>query len=452
MPNRPLASVVREFHVSRAARDRYGFDDTFFSFDGNVIFANFRAARLFAQRINDQRDVVHHPELSVRAGDLNAMGLVDEILHYIVAQYRQQRNPRIMEDALAYLDDQLGRAQVDEALVTFLEEFPPVAVHKGQQTVEEYLFPPPLGEGSEERRAATLEEMLLLWLTNENPAAHLFIELFDDAKLEQTDAYPAFADLLKDFLAEQPTFGPYNESLFDVLRGPALAAPGSWHAQLAYIRQRWGDLLGTYLYRLLSSLDFLDEEAKAFFGFGPGPAEVYEFVGMEAEPENFSPDKDWMPRAVMIAKNVYVWLDQLSQAYGRDVRHLDDVPDEELDRMRRFGFTALWLIGLWERSKASRRIKQMMGNPEAVASAYSIMTYTVAEDLGGEAAFERLKSRAWAHGIRMASDMVPNHMGIDSDWVIHHPDWFVGLDYPPFPTYTYNGPDLCDDARVGVYL
>ena len=31
----------------------------------------------------------------------------------------------------------------------------------------------------------------------------------------------------------------------------------------------------------------------------------------------------------------------------------------------------------------------------------------------------------------MASDMVPNHMGIDSDWVINHPDWFVGLPYSP---------------------
>ncbi len=177
------------------------------------------------------------------------------------------------------------------------------------------------------------------------------------------------------------------------------------------MRTRWGELLGTYLQRLLSSLDFLEEEAKAFSGFGPGPIEVPEFADMAIEPEAFSPDQDWMPRAVMMAKNVYVWLDQLSQTYGREIRHLDDVPDEELDRLRRFGFTALWLIGLWERAKASRRIKQMMGNPEAVASAYSILSYQVAEDLGGEAAFEDLKSRAWVRGIRMASDMVSQPYG-----------------------------------------
>ena len=36
--------------------------------------------------------------------------------------------------------------------------------------------------------------------------------------------------------------------------------------------------------------------------------------------------------------------------------------------------------------------------------------------------------------------------------LISHPDWFVSLDYSPFPTYTFSGPDLCADERVGVYL
>ena len=456
MPNpgsshRERGFVVREFHVSRQSRDRYGFEEQFFAFDGNVILANFRAARLFAQRINEKRDAAHHPERSVSAGDLNAMGLVDEILHYIVAQYRRERSPRVMEAALTYLSERLGETAVEELLVAFLEQFPPTPVYKGELTLGEYLD---TGDTTRDEsvRAAVLEELLLLWLTNENPAATPFIELLDDASLEQMEAYAVFPDLLKTFFVGQPGFGPTNESLFDILRAPALAAPGSWHAQLAYMRTRWGGLLGTYLQRLLSSLDFLEEEAKAFFGFGPGPIEVPEFADMAVEPEAFSPDQDWMPRAVMMAKNVYVWLDQLSQTYGREIRHLDEVPDEELDRLRRFGFTALWLIGLWERSKASRRIKQMMGNPEAVASAYSILSYQVAEDLGGEVAFEDLKSRAWVRGIRMASDMVPNHMGIDSDWVIHHPDWFVSLDYSPFPSYSFSGVDLCEDDRVGVYL
>ena len=42
------------------------------------------------------------------------------------------------------------------------------------------------------------------------------------------------------------------------------------------------------------------------------------------------------------------------------------MPDEELDRLASWGITGLWLIGLWERSKASERIKRMRGNPDAI--------------------------------------------------------------------------------------
>lgn len=439
----------REFHVSREARERYEVEETLFSLTGNVIFANFRAARLFAQRMNERRDVVNHPERSVRAGELNAMGLVDEILHHIVAQYRKQRKATVMEEALTYLEEQLGAGPVEAALLAFVERFPPLLVYKGEVSPEAYLNNQTEGISN---RAVALEEMILLWLANENPAAEDFLELFDDSPLEERTAYGEFSDHLETFFETQPPFGPDNQNLFQMLQSPAKSAPDSWEGQLEYIRRRWGSILGEYLYRLLSSLDFLEEEGKVFFGFGPGPVEVYEFAGIEDEPENFSPDSDWMPRAIMIAKNVYVWLNQLSTEYDREISRVDQVPDKELDRLRRHGFTALWLIGLWERSTASRRIKQMMGNPEAVASAYSIQDYVVAEDLGGEEAFQVLKSRAAERGIRMSSDMVPNHMGIDSSWVITHPDWFIGLDYPPFPSYSFNGPDLCQDERVGIYL
>ena len=159
-----------------------------------------------------------------------------------------------------------------------------------------------------------------------------------------------------------------------------------------------------------------------------------------------------MPRVVLMAKSTYVWLDQLSRWYGREIRRLDQVPDEELDRLARWGFTGLWLIGLWERSRASRRIKQLRGNPDAVASAYSLRDYAIAEDLGGESAWANLRDRAWARGIRLASDMVPNHMGIDSRWVVEQPDWFLSRPDSPYPGYTFSGADLSDDPRVGIQI
>jgi glycosidase len=299
-----------------------------------------------------------------------------------------------------------------------------------------------------------VEEMLILSLANANPAFSPFSELFDHSVLANS-AYAPLVKAVGEFFETQPVFGPDNQNLVTMLRSPAVAAPDSLSGQLEYIRTRWGSLLGDLLLRLLTGIDLIREEEKLRFGgFTPGPPEVYDYIGQTAEVEAFSEDRDWMPRAVMMAKNALVWLDQLSRAYSREIRRLDQVPDEELDRLARSGFTALWLIGVWERSGASREIKRRMGNPEAEASAYSLFDYTIAAELGGQESMENLKGRAWQRGIRLASDMVPNHTGVDSRWMAEHPDRFLSWphDWPPFPSYSFNGPSISQTPGLGVYL
>ncbi|MCS6907261.1 MAG: alpha-amylase family glycosyl hydrolase, partial [Anaerolineales bacterium] len=441
-----------EFHVSRWARQKYGFDQHFFTTNGQVIFANFRAAREFAQRINAKRDLARFPELTVRAGQLNALGLIDEIFHIVVEKYRQQRRADVMEQALAFLEHSLGKEALDACLTQFVAEFPPRAVYRQEVSISDYLSQTtPYPSGTWSNRAVALEELLMLWLANMNPACAPFQELFDDRNLQQNTAYSQVIHYLTLFFDTQPSFGPQDQNLIAMLRSPAIAVPHSLPGQLEFILKHWGYLLGDLLKRLLSSLDLVKEEEKAVFP-GAGIAPVLRFADLEAELERFSPDREWMPRVVMMAKNTYVWLDQLSKKYQRPITRLDQIPDEELDQLARWGFTALWLIGLWERSPASQRIKQIRGNPEAVASAYSLFDYKIAADLGGEEAFFNLRHRAWRRGIRLASDMVPNHMGLDSPWVINHPEWFISLDYSPFPSYTFNGPNLSWDQRVGIFL
>ena len=68
-----------EFHVSKKIRDLCNFDKTLFSFDGNVIFANFKDVRLFAQKINDTMNPVIDGDKMIKAGQLNAMGLIDPV-------------------------------------------------------------------------------------------------------------------------------------------------------------------------------------------------------------------------------------------------------------------------------------------------------------------------------------------------------------------------------------
>lgn len=446
--------ISMEFHISRRARNHYQFDEALFSLSGNVVFANFHAVRVFTQKINARRNLIAFPEQAVRAGQINAMGLIDEILHLVIQLYRQQLVPDLWHQALQRLAGEFDTAQIDHALRLFADEFPPLAVYKNHISIDEYLSASARDENGRivSNRQILLEEMLVLWLANANPAFSPYLELFDDSRLKKDTIYREMIKYLSEFFASQPPFGPENQDLLSMLRSPAIAFPHSLDGQLEYIRSRWGYLLGSYLYRLLSSLDLIKEEQKAFFGFGPGPSYVYDFSKLAIELERFSPDRDWMPNVVLMAKNSYVWLDQLSKKYHRRISSLDQIPDEELDELSRWGFTGLWLIGLWERSKASQRIKQMRGNPEAEASAYSLYTYDIATDLGGEQAFQNLKERAWNKGIRLASDMVPNHMGIDSPWVIEHPDWFISLDHSPFPSYSFNGPNLSWDERVALFL
>ena len=440
-----------EFHVSRQARDRYQFDLSLYGYTGNVIFANFHAARIFAQKINMQRDLAQYPEQAVRAGQLNALGLIDEILHHVMALYRREVNPGVMPKALDALQQRLGKAEVDRVLSQFASEFPPLALYLGRVTLNEYL------EGSTEgipNREVLLEELLMLWVANRNTACQPFLELFDESRLSAETAYAQVIGGLQQFFASQPVFGPDQLDLVSMLRSPAVAVPYSLTGQLEYIRERWGELLGRFLYRLLSSLDLIKEEEKAgFIGAGPTAAPVYDAAALaELEYEAFSPDREWMPRLVLLAKNTYVWLHQLSKKYQLQITRLDQIPEEELAELASWGFSGLWLIGLWERSKASARIKQLCGNPDAIASAYSLFSYGIAADLGGEEAYQALRDRAWRHGIRLASDMVPNHMGIDSPWVIDHPDWFLQLDYSPYPAYSFNGPDLSNDPAASMHI
>jgi len=447
--------VAFEFHVSKAARVRYQFDRALFQTTGNVIIPDFPAARAFAKRMNDLADQTRYPDRVVHAAELNAMGLIDEISHHAIEIYRRTVNSNIMAEAMAALAAQLAPDRLDQALVRFVEQFPPLAVYRDGQDPALYL------EGETEglpNREIALEELLLLWLANVNPAFATFDELFDDKDLAERTDYDDVITGLKEFFDNQPGFGGEGQSLIAFLRAPALAEPDSLAAQLRYMRTRWGLVLTSFLDRLIVSLDVLHEEEVALWmRMHPTPGPAANTVGpglggIENEYERFSQDRDWMPRVVLMARTTYVWLDQLSKRYGRWIHRLDEIPDEELDTLAGRGFTGLWLIGLWERSRASQRIKQWRGNPEAAASAYSLMDYTIADDLGGEAAFEQLRNRCSARGIRLSSDMVPNHMGIDSRWVIEHPDWFVQLPDAPYPSYSFTGGDLSDDDRVTIQI
>ena len=436
--------AVMEFHIRRDIREEFSLEHQLFSLRGNVFLADIRQARDLAQRFNAK---ANHPDRYIRAGQLNVMGLIDEMLHYLVALYREQVQPDLFSTALDRLESRLGPDRIAALLEAFGEQFPPQQVYAGNITFRDYLAS---SEGGESCRSLALEELLLLAIANLNPAFAPFSFLFDDSDLERNTLYNESIAELRSFLSELPPFGPDGLNLWDLLRAPALASPDSLTGQLEFMRRHWGLLLSGYMARLLIGVDVIREEEKPVF-FGPGPSRPLRYDELD-EYERFSPDQDWMPRTVLIAKSALVWLYQLSQTYNRQISRLDEIPDEALDELAQRGFTGLWLIGLWERSDASRTIKRWAGNPEAAASAYSLHDYDIAEELGSWPALHNLRERCFQRGIRLGSDMLPNHTGIDSTWVLDHPNRFLQLSYPPFPSYTFTGGNLSGREDIGIFI
>jgi glycosidase len=433
--------------ITKTSRDTYQFSPEFFHPDGGLAFTDYASARKFAAEMSARRTQ------PVSASDIYAMQLIDEALRVLVRRYAPLS---VMNIAISQLEESLGQDSLTMTQKKFVSEFPPENVYRGEENIEEYLNR--LSNGY----IKTIEELIYVFTHNTNPAVHPLMELVDDEPLEPT-AYKSLMAALDSFFAQSAKDNPQiqgtSESLFDILRAPAGASPDSLEGQLQFIIDKWGNLLDEkFVAQMMRSMDFLREEAtheQLVHGDFKPDVPLQTFSGgeyQEQEYEQYSPDTEWMPRLVLIAKNSYVWLEQLSRKYQRWIRTLDQIPDEELDILRDRGFTGLWLIGLWERSRASQKIKQSMGAEDAVASAYSLYSYDIAEDLGGWGALENLRTRAWQRGIRLSADMVPNHMGIDSKWVIEHPDWFLSLPYSPYPSYSFRSENLSDDIRVGIYL
>jgi len=463
------------FHISRHTRIKYDIEEFLFSNEGKVIIANSNQARNLSEKINVIRRAEGKSNQQVTPGQINGLGLLHEIFHFMIRYYEEKENPGVFNRGITYLKTKFGE-KLDKVLIEFVNEFPTLDVYKNKITAEDYLMGT---TGTKTNKEIILEEIILLSIENINPATIQLKELYDDSSLaKKTDYKNLITETEKFFEKEKPIL---SLPLITFLRTPILSSPDSILGQFDYILKQWGiyvfDKFGK---RLLSGKDLIFEDSKLFLHFDGGekgspPVPTYEFdweyfeklkaklaAGLKlteeesrfynAETEQFTADIDWMPKVVMIAKNVYVWLFQLSKKYSRSITRLDQIPDEELNTLARWHFNSLWLIGIWERSSASKKIKIFTGNPEAAASAYSLYDYVIASELGGEDAFLNLKHRAWERGIRLASDMVPNHTGIYSKWVVEKPDYFIQTSQPPYPSYQFNGPNLSEDERVHVRI
>lgn len=429
---------TRDFRIAAQARTDLRLFTPVFVYTDNPL--EFRSqAQDIATKYNQAHKNSHNSHLS--AARVYVSALLNLMYQAIISNYIHEADHDLFSRMVPFvLKNQDGMAVLD----FYAEQFP------SPQLTE--LKPPRQFYLEETSRGFFVHQIL-----TDNPALVKAIKpLIAPEGIIFPDATQALAALIGGISMNSPQVKNRDMDLFTFLTTPARLHPDSLLKQLTYILDAWKDLLPEELRLLgLRGLDYIKEEDHPHAG-GPGPFTVPDYFSSQqnilGEYEAFSQDRNWMPNVVMIAKSTLVWLDQLSRTYGRPVTTLDAIPDQELDILAQRGFTALWLIGLWERSSASKRIKHICGNPEAEASAYSLKNYDIATSIGGWKALENLSDRCRARGIRLASDMVPNHTGIDSDWVISHPSYFISQDYAPFPSYSYEGEDLSPDPTVEVKI
>lgn len=136
--------------------------------------------------------------------------------------------------------------------------------------------------------------------------------------------------------------------------------------------------------------------------------------------------------------NTWVWLHTLSQRYDRPIT-LNDVPAEAWDELAEYGFDAVWLMGVWERSPRGRTIAlehpglQMEYHralpdftPEdVVGSPYAVHRYAVDARLGGPEGLAAARQALADRGMRLILDFVPNHVATDHPWLADHPNFFI---------------------------
>ena len=147
---------------------------------------------------------------------------------------------------------------------------------------------------------------------------------------------------------------------------------------------------------------------------------------------------NWARYPTIYEINTWVWLHELAKKSAAPV-DLTSVPSAEWDAIAGYGFDAVWLMGVWERSPAGivianrnpnlladfRRALPDFRTEDNVGSPYCVRRYVVDQHLGGPAGLARARQELAQRGMRLILDFVPNHVAPDHPWVREHPQYFI---------------------------
>jgi len=138
----------------------------------------------------------------------------------------------------------------------------------------------------------------------------------------------------------------------------------------------------------------------------------------------------WLKNPKIYEINTWPWLNSLSEIYNKPIT-LQNIPEEIFNRNISL-FDAIWLMGVWERSPASKKIAlehhdlqreyhkalHELRDEDVVGSPYSVYYYHVDQNIGGFEGLKKVRQQLSAQKIRLILDYVPNHVSIDSLWTL----------------------------------
>ncbi|HVO64644.1 MAG TPA: alpha-amylase family glycosyl hydrolase [Terriglobales bacterium] len=146
----------------------------------------------------------------------------------------------------------------------------------------------------------------------------------------------------------------------------------------------------------------------------------------------------WLQHPTLYEINTWVWLAELGKKAGSSV-DLGSMPAAEWDAIAEFGFDAVWLMGVWQRSPAGiavanrnenlltdfRRALPDLQLEDNVGSPYCIRGYVVDQHLGGREGLATARAELAKRNMRLILDFVPNHVAPDHPWAVEHPEYFI---------------------------
>jgi hypothetical protein len=148
--------------------------------------------------------------------------------------------------------------------------------------------------------------------------------------------------------------------------------------------------------------------------------------------------RPWPKYPLIYEINTWIWLAELSRKYRATI-DLGAVPRQEWDALAAYGFDAIWLMGVWERSPRGIQISLAndgllhdfaralpdFSREDNVGSPYSIRRYVVDAQLGGPEGLCVARAALRERGLRLILDFVPNHVAPDHPWTLEHPEYLM---------------------------